>query len=175
MDIRHSKTSDISRIMEIYAHARQFMADHGNPNQWGPTKWPPESLIQSDIAEGNSYVCIYYGRIVGTFYFRQGRDVEPTYRKIEAGSWLSDSPYGVVHRIATDGTVKGVGQYCIEWAIAHCGHLRMDTHSDNYVMQNLLKKIGLTYCGIIHVEEDDYPRLAYEILGNERIQGTSGK
>ena len=40
----------------------------------------------------------------------------------------------------------------------------MDTHGDNKVMQNLLKKNGFVYCGIIHVEEDNDPRLAYEKL-----------
>ena len=29
-------------------------------------------------------------------------------------------------------------------------------------MQNLLTKLGFTHCGTIHVEEDDYPRLAFE-------------
>ena len=43
--------------MEIYAYARKFMAEHGNPNQWGPTNWPPEWLIKEDIEKGCSYVC----------------------------------------------------------------------------------------------------------------------
>jgi hypothetical protein len=29
-------------------------------------------------------------------------------------------------------------------------------------MQNLLSKLGFTRCGIIYVEEDEYPRYAYE-------------
>ena len=57
-----------------------------------------------------------------------------------------------------DGTMKGVGKFCIDWAYAQCGHLRMDTHGDNTVMQNLLKKCGFAHCGTIYVEEDDYPR-----------------
>ena len=40
----------------------------------------------------------------------------------------------------------------------------MDTHGDNKVMQSLLTKLGFIYCGTIYVEEDDYPRLAYEKL-----------
>ena len=36
MIIRHSKEEDLPRMMEIYAYARDFMAEHGNPNQWGP-------------------------------------------------------------------------------------------------------------------------------------------
>ena len=69
MYIRKSTENDFLRIMEIYAFARDFMADHGNPNQWGPTHWPPESLIHADIAAGNSYVCQKNDRIVGTFFF----------------------------------------------------------------------------------------------------------
>ena len=162
MEIHHSTAEDIRRIMEIYEYARQFMAEHGNPNQWGPTNWPPEELIRSDIADGNSYVCVHDGRIVGTFFFNQGKDIEPTYRVIENGAWLNNSPYGVIHRVAGDGTVKGIGSFCIDWALKQCSHLRADTHGDNIVMQNLLKKNGFTYCGIIHVTEDCYPRLAYE-------------
>lgn len=36
MEIRHAEPADLERMMEIYAQARRFMADHGNPNQWGP-------------------------------------------------------------------------------------------------------------------------------------------
>lgn len=165
MRIRRSEIQDLDRIMEIYAYARRFMAEHGNPNQWGPTNWPPEALIRQDIAEGNSYVCENAaGRIAGTFFYISGEDIEPTYRRITDGAWLDGSPYGVVHRIAADGTEKGVGAFCISWAYGQCGHLRMDTHGDNRVMQKLLEKLGFIHCGTIYVEEDDYPRLAYEKL-----------
>ena len=109
MEIRKSTEQDFDSMMAIYARARRFMAEHGNPNQWGPTCWPPEALIRRDIAQGDSYVCVHEGRVVGTFYFIQGKDIEPTYLNITGGAWLDDSPYGVVHRIASDGTVKGYG------------------------------------------------------------------
>lgn len=32
MKIRKSTEKDIPRMMEIYAYARSFMAEHGNPN-----------------------------------------------------------------------------------------------------------------------------------------------
>ena len=57
MQIRHAAESDFPRMMEIYSYARKFMAEHGNPNQWGPTNWPPEALIHQDIADHCSYVC----------------------------------------------------------------------------------------------------------------------
>ena len=119
MRIRKSTEQDFKRIMEIYAFAREYMKTHGNPNQWGPTNWPPEELIHNDIKEENSYVC------------------------------LNDSE-------------KGIGAFCINWAFEKCGNLRIDTHGDNIVMQNLLKKIGFNHCGTIYVEEDNFPRLAFE-------------
>lgn len=163
MQIRKSTEKDVARMMEIYAYARRFMAEHGNPNQWGPRNWPPEALIRSDIRDGNSYVCVNdAGAVVGTFFFIQGKDIEPTYRVIKDGAWLDDSPYGVVHRIASDGSEKGVGRFCLDWAFEQCGHLRIDTHGDNTVMQSMLAKLGFVHCGTIYVYEDNDPRLAYE-------------
>jgi len=162
MEIRNSTLADLPTMLDIYARARRFMAENGNPNQWGQTNWPPEALLRADIASGDSYVCVEDGRVVGTFFFRRGLDVEPTYREITDGAWLSDSAYGVVHRIASDGSIRGVGKFCIDWAFARCGHLRIDTHGDNTVMQNLLNKNGFVHCGTIYVEEDNDPRLAYE-------------
>lgn len=162
MNIRRSETADLPIIMEIYAHAREYMAEHGNPNQWGGTNWPPEELIREDIKCGKSYVCVNDGNIAGVFFFDHGKDIEPTYRVIEDGEWMNDEPYGVIHRIASDGSVRGVGAFCFNWAYNICPHLRADTHPDNTVMQNLLTKLGFEKRGIIHVIEDDYPRYAYE-------------
>lgn len=163
MEIRHTTEKGFERIMEIYGQARLFMAEHGNPNQWGATQWPPAQLIHDDISQHNSYVCVHENRIVGTFFFLAGKDIEPTYQRIEHGKWIGeDASYGVVHRLASDGSVKGIGQFCLGWAYQQCGHLRADTHEDNIIMQNLLKKLEFTYCGIIHVMTDNSPRLAYE-------------
>ena len=163
MHIRKTEYKDLSTVMKIYEQARGFMADHGNPRQWGPTKWPPEKLIMQDIEERNSYVCLNEkDEVIGTFYFVQGKDIEPTYQTITKGSWKDDSSYGVVHRIASDHSEKGIGTFCLNWAFEKCGHMRIDTHGDNIVMQNLLEKLGFERRGIIYVEEDDDPRIAFE-------------
>ena len=73
MNIRHAAANDLPRIMEIYAYARAYMAANGNPDQWGGTNWPPEELIRSDISREKSYVCEDDGRIVGVFFFDQGK------------------------------------------------------------------------------------------------------
>lgn len=166
MNIRKSTEQDVPRMMQIYAYAREFMARNGNPNQWGPTNWPPKELIHQDIREENSYVCLDEdGQIIGTFYYIYGQDIEPIYRDIVDGAWQDESPYAVIHRIAGDGSRKGIGAFCINWVYEKHGHIRIDTHGDNKVMQGMLGKLGFVHCGTVFVEEDDYPRLAYEKSG----------
>ena len=166
MYIRNATIDELDRIMDIYAYARAVMAENGNPKQWGATNWPPRDLIAQDIMQEKSYICCVDDdvaeRIVGVFYYDFGEDIDATYRKIEQGAWLNDAAYGVVHRIASDGSTKGTGTFCIQWALEQSGHLRIDTHGDNKIMQNLMRKLDFTPCGIIYVEEDNDPRIAYE-------------
>ena len=162
MEIRRATANDLDTIMSIYACARDFMAATGNPKQWGATNWPPKSLIEKDIECGDSYVCTDGGDILAVFYYKYGKDVDPCYLHIEGGSWGDDSPYGVVHRIASAKSGKGAGTFCINWALQRSRHLRIDTHGDNKVLQNLLKKLGFEYRGVIYVVEDSDPRLAFE-------------
>ena len=124
IEIRKSQPEDLGEIMEIYKYARSFMAAHGNPNQWGRTNWPPESVIKNDIEQGDSYVCVLDGTIVGTFFYKEGKDVEPTYARIDDGEWLDDSPYGVIHRIASNGKAKGILHEVLAWARKSCHHIR---------------------------------------------------
>ena len=163
MYIRNAEIEELDTIMEIYARARGFMAETGNPKQWGATNWPPRTMIEQDIRQRQCYVCCEENDILGVFYYNYGKNIDPAYNYIVDGDWKDDSPYGVVHRIASGGTVKGVGRFCISWAVEQSnGHLRMDTHGDNKIMQKLLTSLGFIHCGIIYVVEDNDPRLAYE-------------
>ena len=160
--IRHALPEDLSEMLRIFSSAREYMARTGNPNQWGPRAWPPEVLLRRDIEQGGSYVCCRDGKTVGTFFLRYGTCPEPAYNRIEKGTWHWSGPYGVVHRIAGDGSVPGIGTACLTWALEQCGHLRIDTHEDNRVMRNLLGKLGFSRCGIVFTAEDGTPRIAFD-------------
>lgn len=157
MEIRQTTLEDLETVMLLYSKARDFMRVHGNPAQWGNT-YPERELIEKDIHEGKSYVCIAEGEIVATFYFAEEED--PTYKEIEEGHWLNDASYGVVHRIVGGGQ-KGAASFCLNWCFNQCENIRIDTHRDNKPMQNLLQKNGFKYCGIIHIA-DGSERLAYQ-------------
>lgn len=158
MKIRKATMQDLEIMMKLYENARAFMASHGNPTQWG-TSYPSQKLLESDIRSGSSYVCEEHGFITATFFYR--KDADSDYAKIYQGQWLNESPYGVVHRITSDGTIKGTASFCLSWALEQCGNLKIDTHRDNLIMQHMLEKNGFSFCGIIYLT-DGSERMAYQ-------------
>lgn len=161
MEIRKTRMEELDKVMEIYAYARGFMTEHGNPTQWGET-WPPREYVENDIRVGKSYVCVEGDEIAAVFYFAKEQD--PSYDKIYEGQWLNDEEYAVVHRIASSGKIKGAGSFCMNWASKQCKNVKIDTHKDNYIMQNMLKKCGFQYCGIVYCEIGE-ERIAFQKVG----------
>lgn len=157
--IRQAKPEDLSQVLEIYEYARNFMAENGNPSQWGKN-YPPEETVIRDIEDQNLYL-IEEEEIVGVFFFHIGKD--STYSQIYDGKWLSDKEYGTIHRIAGNGKGKGILKKAVSYCEERIPHLRIDTHEDNKIMQAAIEKNGFTKCGIILTEEGS-PRIAYEKL-----------
>jgi hypothetical protein len=171
MEIRLAKIEDLSRLMELYDAARAFMRSRGNSVQW-VGGYPSREVVSAGIESGDQYVCVAGGdngrdgRIVATFWFAVAP--EPTYAVIHDGAWLTEGPfekhpYGVVHRLASDGSVRGVGAFCLDWCLGRCGNVRVDTHADNSVMQSLLVREGYKKCGMIFIA-DGTPRDAFQKL-----------
>ncbi|MFT4104360.1 MAG: N-acetyltransferase [Lacrimispora sp.] len=158
--IRHASPQDLPSILRVYEIARKFMADNGNPTQWGNT-FPPEEMLKDDIKKQRLYVYTNQDVIHGVFAFISGDD--PTYEYIENGSWRSAAPYGTIHRIASDGTERGVFTKCIDYCKEQSPHLRIDTHENNEVMKHLIQKNGFLKCGTIYVE-DGSSRIAFDYL-----------
>ena len=156
LTVRRANLEDIPRIQEVYAYARKFMAENGNPTQWAGGH-PKEAVLRQDIAAGQLYVVVEGKQIQGVFAFILGED--PTYQKMDGGWWREDSEYGTIHRIASCG--KGVFRTATEYAFSCKRQVRIDTHRDNFPMQHLLEKYGFSYRGIIYLENGD-PRLAYD-------------
>ena len=162
MEIRRTEEKDLDAVMAVYARARAFMAQTGNPTQWG-TDYPYIELIKSDIKK-NGYVVTEDNRVIGVFVFEENAH-EAVYDNID-GAWLNDRSYAVIHRCASDGTLKGTGRFFLDWCFDRCKNIRIDTHADNVPMKNLLEKNGYKYCGKIKYpgrgENDNGERVAYQ-------------
>ena len=158
-EIRKAQLEDLPRIEQIYAYARAFMAEHGNPNQWG-SSYPEQEMLLDDIQKQRLYVMLGEEGIHGVFYFHIGQD--PCYTEIFDGTWRADTTYGTIHRIAGDGS-GGVLGAAVAYCKMLCSHLRIDTHADNYVMQKAILKQAFSQRGTVYME-DGTPRIAYDLL-----------
>ncbi len=156
--IRPATKEDLTAILAVYASARSFMRLAGNPTQWAGG-YPGEKLLLQDIDGKQLYVMVENDHICACFMLCGGPD--PTYTIIEEGRWGKEAPYGVLHRVAGDGTVRGVVSACVAFASARYDYLRIDTHESNLPMQKALAREGFTYRGIIYTH-DGTPRLAYD-------------
>ncbi|MCM1043050.1 MAG: hypothetical protein NC350_02435 [Corallococcus sp.] len=158
MTIRTATMSDWDELQKLYAYAREFMKNTGNPTQWKDCKPYPETLAD-DISKGNLHIIEHEGETVGAFALIIGDD--PTYGYIENGKWLSDDVYGTIHRVASNGKAKGIFDEMMRYCESVIKHLRIDTHENNKVMRHLISKHEFCQCGIIYIA-DNTPRLAYE-------------
>lgn len=157
MEIRKARKEDVEKIMHIYDVAREFMRSIGNASQW-INGYPQRELVEHDIEKGELFVC-ETDEIHAVFAFILGED--KTYNYIENGKWSSDTPYGAIHRVASDGTQKGIISEVTAFCEKTIKHLRIDTHENNKVMRHVLEKNGFRECGIIYIE-DGSPRIAFE-------------
>lgn len=161
MRIRPTTIDDIEQVMPVYELAKRFMRQNGNLLQW-TGGYPSREILEADIAADSSFVCLDDTQsIVGTFCFRYGTAPEPTYATIYGGAWLNDKPYGVIHRIASAGKVGGIFAACLDWCRGYVDNIRIDTHRDNRVMQELLIRHGFSRCGIIYLANGD-ERIAFQ-------------
>ena len=126
--VRPSRPSDLPALQQLFACARRFMAQSGNPTQW-VNGYPADDILLADIATGTSYAVEQHGRLVATFVLRPGAD--PTYAVIYDGDWPSSAPYATIHRVASNGEVHGIMQLVLRYAMHRHHTLRIDTHRDN--------------------------------------------
>ena len=151
--IRRATTEDIADIMSIVADAQLSLRELGI-DQW-QDGYPTTEIICSDIEQGYSYVATTeLDEVVAVAAI--SFDGEPTYDTIRNGAWPNDEPYAVIHRLAVSDMVRGQGlakamfsfaeELCKQRAIRN---IRVDTHADNRVMQQLLERLGYDKCGEI--------------------------
>ena len=163
MTVRPADPALRDAYVEVYRNARRFMAANGNPEQWRDKDFALDvdlDLASGALCEGRNEA----GELLGVFAFLEGPD--PTYQVID-GAWLDDSPYRVLHRVASSFREPGFIAGVTAWAAQICPHLRIDTHRDNLPMQRALKAAGFTPCGIIHLANGE-PRIAFERVSTQR-------
>ncbi len=163
LKVKNAAADDLEHIMSIYKNAQDFMARSGNPGQWGHT-YPDRETIEADIKEGRCRLMYDGTGVHGAFALCEGTD--PTYLRIDDGSWLNDEPYVTIHRIAGDGKAHGIFRCAAGFCKGISKNVRIDTHEKNAPMQRVIEENGFRRCGIIYTR-DLTPRIAYQWTGEE--------
>nr|ACM90949.1 acetyltransferase [uncultured bacterium URE12] len=174
--VRKAATADLADILAIYAQARKFMREHGNPDQWKDNR-PSEKTVINDILKRNCYIIQLCSTerngltksddekitVVGVFAFITGND--PTYSSID-GAWHSDKPYGTIHRLASAGITGGIAKTCFDYCSKRISYLRIDTHEANTPMYKAVLDYGFRKCGTI-ITDNGTPRTAFDFINRQ--------
>lgn len=161
MKIDKIEINEIKKVNSIYEIAREYMKETNNPTQWGD-KYPPLSLIEEDILSNRLYgVRDEDSSLIAVFAIS---NEEKAYDN--CNFWHSNSPYIVIHRVASNGKVKGVTKLIFNYALTKSNYIRIDTHKDNKTMQKALISYGFKECGIVFYERNNKKeeRIAFDYL-----------
>lgn len=166
MYIRKTRIEEVETVVSIFDFGRSIQRATGNLDQWN-NGYPNAEVVIDDIAKGQSYVCVSDAAeadlfpeetLLATFCLQEG--IDPTYTKID-GAWLNDEPYVTIHRISTNGKLKGAGRKAVQWVMEQHNNVRTDTHEKNTLLRRLVESLGFSYCGVIYLA-DGSPRVAYQ-------------
>lgn len=162
--LRKTTPEDVNQVMEIIEQGKAYLKSNG-VDQW-QNGYPNEAVIQEDIVNGYGYVLECEGKVVGTVAL--SFDGEPWYDDIREGEWLSNDDFLVIHRLAVSRNVRGtdvaslmIKQFEKLCAERHVCSIKIDTHEENIIMQNFVKKNGFKYCGTVILGSEG-KRLAFE-------------
>ena len=163
---RLASLEDIEQIMVAVEDAREFLKWQGN-GQW-QDGYPNRDDFINDIKNKRLFVVfdekdpsIIAGVCAMTYR-------EEEYHHLYEGSWVTDLPYMVMHRVAVKKEYRGSGygkklfEAFIKQAEKEGYHsLRIDTHEKNDVMRHIITSFGFIYCGkVILTPHKD--RVVYE-------------
>jgi GNAT superfamily N-acetyltransferase len=162
--LRKALPADADRIWQIILQAKEQLRLR-NSRQW-QEGYPAQENIANDIACGYGHVLSLDQEVIA--YAAVIFDGEPAYGSLQ-GTWLSNQPYVVVHRLAVAEERKHQGVATLFMrrieqlsCSKNIFSFRVDTNFDNLFMQKLFARLGFVYCG--EVLYDKNLRMAYEKL-----------
>ncbi|MGI6392499.1 MAG: GNAT family N-acetyltransferase [Candidatus Izemoplasmatales bacterium] len=157
--IRPGRQDDLDEIQILAQAVVQNLKDN-HIDQW--SRWYPNKAdFAKDVSCGALFVAEISGKIVGTITVLP--ENEKYYHEVE---WELQNAF-VIHRVMVSPAYhrQGIGTALFNYAIAYAIHnhqkaLKVDTHPDNFRMQNLIISLGFKYKGYL----PSINRQAYELI-----------
>ncbi len=165
LQLKLVEKEEIQQVLTLIADGKAHLEEQGIP-QWQGA-YPKLEMIENDIAEKKAYFLMLDEEAVGYYCVDFGG--EPEYENLD-GQWLTDAPYGVIHRMCISSKHRGQRLAVQAYALAeelckarNIGSIRVDTAPQNKKMLHIIEQSGYSYCGTI-VYADEGLRVAYEKL-----------
>lgn len=166
--MRIAGIKDLNEIMSIINDGKKALKKDG-VDQW-QNGLPDRGGVLENILTGESFVYEKNGEILAFAYLK--KSYEKDYINIEKdfkkhGSCLT------IHRLSVKEKAKksGIGSKFFEEIIAYAKNIglesiRIDTHPDNFKMQNLIGKFSFTKIGFCTVDDKirRSKRIVYELV-----------
>ena len=170
--IRLATINDLNGIMKCINDAKSLFKLDGSDQWQDLDNYPNEETMILDITRKELYVYEVNFKILGCIVLSSKN--EQCYENMNIGSWLTNGPYLVIHRLAVDKDVyhKGIAKKLIDYVIniakeKNVSSIKVDTKHENYRMQNLLLKCEFKKVGIVYLLREDVldkERVAYELV-----------
>ena len=166
--MRIAEIKDLDEIMTIIDDGKKALKKDGI-DQW-QNGLPDREGIYENILTGESFVYEENGKILSFAYLKKA--YEEDYREIEK-DFKNHGPYLTIHRLSVRESAKkkGVAKKFLDQIISYgkdskLDAIRIDTHPDNYKMQNLIKKFSFEKVRICTVDDKikRSKRYVYELV-----------
>lgn len=166
--MRTAEIKDLDEIMTIIDDGKKALKKDGI-DQW-QNGLPDREGICENILAGESFVYEEGGEILSFAYLK--KSYEEDYREIEK-NFKKHGPYLTIHRLSVRESAKkkGVAKKFFDQIISYGKDLKMDairidTHPDNFKMQNLIRKFSFKKAGICTVDDKikRSKRYVYELV-----------
>ena len=151
IEIRPARREELEEIWALVVRAVAHMNALGNP-QWGED-YPTRDFYAGDIDRGELYAAVVDGRLAGVACINTSES--PEYDPLP---WRTSRPAVVIHRMAVDPAFQRRGVASALFAFAReearrrgIAAMRIDTYARNDRMQALIRKMGYTKVGEIHL------------------------
>lgn len=161
--IAKAKLHQINKIWQIRKQATKILRAN-EVDQW-QYKDPSYFSFVKDILFKRLYVLTDNKEVVGMILLDTK---EETYNNID-GNWKKAADFIVIHKLGVKYYNKGYAKSLMLYAehvakFNNINYIRIDTHEDNKIMINLLKRFEYEYRGIINLKlkKGDNKRLAYD-------------
>ena len=166
--MRIAEIKDLDEIMIIINDGKKALKKDGI-DQW-QNGLPDRGGILENILTGESFVYEENGEILSFAYLKKA--YEKDYREIEK-DFEKHKSFITIHRLSVRESAKkkGVARKFFDEIIGYGKNLkieaiRIDTHPDNFKMQNLIRKFSFEKVGICTVDDKirRSKRFVYELV-----------